>query len=98
MDGTSDYIREAQDAAATPSVPRESSDKQVERHEWGGCEEVNGFFSATCSCGWTYQHPNYGTDQESFVNHWGDHILAALPVSEQTESVKAQDAAEGDKA
>jgi hypothetical protein len=46
-------------------------------HEWLGAEEVNDWFVASCSCGWTYQHPNYGTSQDTFVNHWGDHILAS---------------------
>lgn len=51
-------------------------------HEWMGCEEVNDWFIATCSCGWTYQHPNYGSSQDTFVNHWGDHILATLRADE----------------
>lgn len=50
-------------------------DEPAQTHEWLGCEEVNDWFVAQCSCGWQYQHPNYGTTQDTFVNHWGDHIL-----------------------
>jgi hypothetical protein len=79
----------------TKTVEDGMSDEQDFEHEDDcPCEEVADWFVASCSCGWTYQHPNYGTSQDTFVNHWGDHILATrskLPKPE--DGIEAQQGA-----
>jgi hypothetical protein len=74
-------FQDSQKMLARPQSGLSAGDREkLAEHVWEGCEEVNDWFVATCSCGWTYQHPNYGTSQDTFVNHWADHILSMIPV------------------